>query len=308
MLRQGEVSLVLSEKIELSNCWSPERFPRIFDFQQQGTRFAKEVKVKYYTFEPVGDAEGFLRVVKIQKLAWKWDDIDVAPTHILALAEDTGGGVFGAYNDQGTMVAFAAGFGGGKDTQTGEPTIISSMLAVAGDELRSGGVGRELKIIQAFYGFQKGYTANMRKLGAQAEEFWINKYGQMRSELYGPVPTDRFRAVWRFTNNTTIGRLLGYCPPPRLEDINDIPIATSDSLPNSPRVLVAISPNIDDEPDTAKIQRRFRLRNVMTHYFHKRSYIASEFVSGTSPDGKRASYYLLESSSSPLDNIRVPLS
>lgn len=73
------------------------------------------------------------------------------------------------------------------------------MLAVADENLRSNGIGKELKIVQAYHAKQNGYNSmkwlydperggnaslNIRKLGAMAEEFYIDKYGEMRSGLY----------------------------------------------------------------------------------------------------------------------------
>lgn len=302
-------SVAVGLQVDSENTWKRDNFYSVFGFEAGLGGFSKIVRGKRYDFRPVVAAEDFVRVLEVQRLAWRWSETDLAPTHILALMADTGGGVFGAYNDNGEMIAFAAGFGGGTDVVTGKPSIISSMLAVAGDQYRSGGVGKELKIIQAFYAFENGYqvmkwfydpergenaTLNIRKLGARAEEFAINKYGEMRSDLYGPVPTDRFRAVWRFTDPKVLDRLIGVSEPPTLESVVGTEIVTSEYMPDNDKILVQISSDIDSEPDEDKTKRRFRLRTVLSHYFLDREYVATEFITGKDNIGNRVNYYLLE--------------
>ncbi|MDP3918106.1 MAG: hypothetical protein Q8Q30_02965 [Candidatus Woesebacteria bacterium] len=249
--------------------WSNELFFNSFNFNRVNDGFSKEVNGQKYFFNEVNTADELKQVVNIQKKAWRWEDRELAPVHILALMKDTGGGVYAAYNDTSRMIGFAAGFGGGKDVLTGKPILISSMLAIANSELRNKGVGKELKIIQALHAFQNGYdmmkwlydperggnaSLNLTKLGAMAEEFCIDKYGEMRSALYGKVPTDRFRAVWRYTEPRVINRILQKDNPKSFDSLLDIPVAKPNYMPIAEKVLVQISPNIDDEEEQKKLK------------------------------------------------------
>lgn len=293
--------------------WSNDHFKDIFNFREVDNTLTKEVNGQIYSFKEVVLADDLKNVVDLQKTAWEWDDRELAPVHILALMKDTGGGVFGAYDEKGKMVGFAAGFGGGVDPITNKPILISSMLAMVGKDYRSKGIGKELKMVQAYYAFQNGYTMmkwlydpergenaslNLTKLGAMAEEFYIDKYGIMKSNLYGPVPTDRFRAVWRFTENKPLAKLLGDDSLSDNKNLEDLPVATTDYMPIHDRVLIQISSDIDKETEEDKIKRRFRLREILTNYFLEKNYIATEFISNKSPDG-RQNFYLLE----PLMNV-----
>ncbi len=287
--------------------WTEEEFKNKFSFKKTPAGFEKNIRGERYSFRQLYAADEFWQVVRIQKIAWGWVDTDLVPTHILALASDTGGGVFGAFSHSGEMIGFAAGFGGGEDQITGLPTIISSMLAMKGSDFRSGGIGKELKLIQAYYAWQLGYRVmkwfydpergenarlNMGKLGTRAEEFAVDKYGQMKSELYGPVPTDRFRAVWRFTQQKVVDRIIGVNKPPKLAEVRQYPVATEEQFPDSNKVLVQISGDIDREDEKTKIERRYHLRKIAKHYFEK-GYVASEFISEKM--GKNfENYYLLE--------------
>jgi predicted GNAT superfamily acetyltransferase len=48
---------------------------------------------------------------------------------------------------------------------------------------------------------------NIEKLGATVRELTLDKYGVLRSELYGNVPSDRFTVHWDLVSATTHGRL-----------------------------------------------------------------------------------------------------
>ena len=297
-------------KINYENAWSPENFAQLFGFEACQNGFTKVVGSQEYEFRKISTPSELKEAQNVLKNGFGWEDIEVPPVHILALWEDTGGGNFAAFDKSGSMVGYAGGMGGGLDTLTDRPIIISSMLAMNGLDYRSAGIGKWLKIIQAYYSKQNGYDSmkwlydpergenaslNMRKLGAKAEEFWIDKYGRMASNVFGGgVPTDRFRAVWRFASAGTIQRLIGMDEAPSLDIVKEVEVATEYELPNSDKVLVEISSNIDEVTDEGeKIEKRLRLRKILSHYFFEKDYIASEFITGT-VKGKRENYYLLQ--------------
>lgn len=311
----------------IGNPWHSDNFAHAFGFQREGTTiFSKEIGGQKYTFEPVEDATGLEEVMHVQQAAWGWGDKELAPIHILILMKATGGGVFGAYDEEGKMVGFAAGFGGGEDPITGERMIVSSMNAVATPNQRGSGIGEALKLVQAYDGYQHGYTSmawfydperganaslNVGTLGARIEDYAVNKYGSMESELYGSVPTDRAHAIWRFTHPAVVERLLSG-QKPTLHDVSgeEFAVITKDVLPVGDKVLLPISPDIDSEQEAAKISRRFASR-VQWEYYLGQGYIGTEFVTGhvhpsTGEIGNgskaeleaagfaRKSYYLLE--------------
>jgi predicted GNAT superfamily acetyltransferase len=171
---------------------------------------------------------------------------------------------------------------------------------------------RNKKIVQAHHAYKNGYhsmkwlydperggnaSLNIKKLGAMAEEFYIDKYGEMRSGLYSTiVPTDRFRAVWRYTEPQTINKMLGNSNGS--DNVDDLPIATESFLPDSDKVAIEISSDIDKIPEKEKIDRRYKLRTILSHYFLDRKYVASDFVSKQNGNERR-NYYVLE----PLEKV-----
>lgn len=295
-------------KLDLDQVWSKDGFSRAFGFVEINKVFSKEIGDQKYTFKQIKTPQELKEAQEVLRNGFEWLDIEIPPVHVLALWEDTGGGNFAAYTENGKMIGYAGGMGGGIDTLTKKPTIISSMLAMNGKEFRSSGVGKELKIIQAYFAKQNGYevmkwlydpergenaSLNMRKLGARAEEFWVDKYGRMESSVFGGVPTDRFRAVWRFTKAQTVYKILGITPPLNLENTREIKTATHENLPNEKRVLVEVSSDIDAiRKDEIKIERRLNLRKILSYYF-ERKYIATDFISSV-VDNERKNFYLLE--------------
>lgn len=296
-------------KIDFELAWTPENFCLTFGFRAIDGSFVKEINGQEYKFKAIKTPEEFSKAQEVLRKGFGWEAIEIPPIHILALFEDTGGGCFSAFNKNGDMVGFAGGMGGGFDKLTGKPSLISSMLAMKGVENRSGGIGKELKIIQAYFAKQAGYDSmrwlydpergenaslNMRKLGARAEEFWIDKYGRMASDVFGGIPTDRFRAVWRFTDSDTISKILGLVEAPKLKDVKDVEIATETNLPNIDKVLVEISSDIDKiGTDSEKYDRRMKLRKILSTYFFDRNFIATQFVSEVENE-VRKNYYVLE--------------
>ncbi len=299
----------IATQIDYAQAWTPEGFCSTFGFRPAENGFTKEINGTEFKFKQIKTPGELLQGQEVLRQGFGWKDIEIPPVHILALFEDTGGGCFSALDVNGQAVGFAGGMGGGTDKITGKPTLISSMLAMKGTDYRSAGIGKELKIIQAYYAKKSGYesmkwlydpergenaSVNMRKLGARAEEFWPDKYGRMHSEVFGGVPTDRFRAVWRYTEPDVINRAAGISKPPTMEDLKDVAAATESDLPETDKVLVEISANIDSiKSDEEKIKRRLKLRKILSHYFLERNYIATEFISEKA-EGTRKNYYLLE--------------
>ncbi len=300
---------ILSIKIDYEKAWTPDGFCSTFGFQKVEDTFIKTINGAEFKFKSIKSPDDLLEAQRVLRKGFGWKNIEIPPRHILALFEDTGGGCFSAFDEKGMMIGFAGGMGGGTDKVTGKPMLISSMLAMRGKVYRSTGIGKELKLIQAYYAKQSGYDSmkwlydpergenaslNMRKLGARGEEFWIDKYGRMASSVFGGMPTDRFRAVWRYTEPEVINRILGISKPPSLESLRGVPIATPANLPNAEKVLVEIDPNIDAiDGDGEKIKIRLSQREIFSYYFGARNYIASEFITSVEPDGRK-SYYLLE--------------
>ena len=92
----------------------------------------------------------------------------------------------------------------------------------------------------------KNGNLNLRKLGARVYSFLENKYGNMKSDLYGSLPTDRFVVSWNLKDPTP-----GYFPEGGIVVLElsaeGRPIALHDLLRNhSHRYLCQVPLNHED--------------------------------------------------------------
>lgn len=148
-------------------------------------------------------------VVRLQKQAWGFVDIDVVPGNALHAVVKSGGHVLGAYSPDGTLAAFALAFAA-FDAVTLKPYLLSHMVAVS-PSLQSKSIGYLIKLAQKEDALKRGISIikwtydplisknanlNIRKLGARIYKFNLNEYGILKSELYGEIPSDRFEVTW----------------------------------------------------------------------------------------------------------------
>ena len=157
--------------------------------------------------EPL-DALAFL--VRLQAHVWGIPPEDLVPVNILAILPDTGGSVIVAYREDlgfnaDGWVGFVIAAGGRSGT------LVSHMLGVREEQRGTRDLGWHLKLLQGYEALRAGHRSavwtfdpmrganarlNLEKLGATVRELTLDKYGVLRSDLYGNVPSDRFTAHW----------------------------------------------------------------------------------------------------------------
>jgi len=170
------------------------------------------------TREPL-DALRFL--VRLQARVWGMPPEELVPVNILAILPDTGGSVLVAYREeQGFNADGWLGFAIAAGGRSG--TLVSHMLGVREEQRGTRNLGWHLKLLQGYEALRAGHRSaiwtfdpmrganarlNLEKLGATVRELTLDKYGVLRSDLYGNVPSDRFTAYWDLVSATTHGRL-----------------------------------------------------------------------------------------------------
>ncbi|HEX5499803.1 MAG TPA: hypothetical protein VFX03_11265, partial [Thermomicrobiales bacterium] len=160
-------------------------------------------------------------IVRLQGQTWGMPPDEVVPANILAVLRDAGGSVLAAYRPEvgfnaDGWLGFAIALGGRNGV------LVSHMLGVREDARGAGGVGWSLKVLQGCLAAASGHHAavwtfdpmrganarlNIEKLGATVAELTLDKYGVLRSSLYGDVPSDRFTAHWDLRSPRTLARL-----------------------------------------------------------------------------------------------------
>jgi chorismate synthase len=287
-------------------------------------------------------------LVRLQQEVWGIPPEEAVPVNVLSILEDTGGAVLVAYelskgfNADGWL-GFAAGFG----TRSGP--MYSHLLGVREERRGSLDLGWHLKILQGYLALKSGHDSmtwtfdpmrganarlNIEKLGATMVNLTIDKYGALRSSLYGDVPTDRFTAHWDLASPVVHKRIeqisVQAYAPLGLEAVSSLPEATRESVDELKRslktpVCYRIPGDIDllmrADPDRAirwRQEMRLVLGTLMTRkqaHVDDRAEIEGPIAVGTSIDqgnyevtgfatgfgssGERESFYILERKGTP---------
>ncbi|MCB9435391.1 MAG: hypothetical protein H6673_00170 [Anaerolineales bacterium] len=222
-------------------------------------------------------------ITEIQKQVWGIQDFYAQAPLELAIIQDTGGYIGVAYElDKGFTedgwLGFVLGYGSPRGV------LVSHKLGIRPDQ-RSTGIGRHLKLLQAYEAVMAGHHTmewtfdpmrshnahfNFNKLGGTVERFTVSKYGPFRSELYGDVPSDRFVVTWRLTDPQVLAFLQRPIPPTL--DLGAIPDVKAEELSqvnDTPYLKFTIPRDIDEftakEPEKA-VQWRQDLHFIGTHF------------------------------------------
>jgi predicted GNAT superfamily acetyltransferase len=151
--------------------------------------------------------EEFTEAVRLQRLIWGFEDLELLPVRLFVVASKIGGQVLGAF-DEHRMAGFCLAIPGLKPG--GEIYLHSHMLGVL-PEWRNAGVGKLLKLDQRRDALARGIQViewtfdpfevknayfNIHSLGAIVPRYVRNMYGVSTSPLHGGLPTDRCVAQW----------------------------------------------------------------------------------------------------------------
>jgi predicted GNAT superfamily acetyltransferase len=149
----------------------------------------------------------FGEAVRLQRQIWGFEDVELLPARLFAVATRIGGQVLGAF-DGARMVGFCIAIPGVK--RDGGAYLHSHMLGVI-EEYRNAGIGRALKLAQREEALARGIDLvewtfdplelknaffNVERLGAIVRRYVRNQYGATSSPLHGGLPTDRCVAEW----------------------------------------------------------------------------------------------------------------
>lgn len=246
----------------------------------------------------VEDIEDYKKLAQIQKSAWGFADIEVAPLHVMTRIQKYGGLVQGLYLDN-EMIGFTQAFIG---KWQGEYFVYSHMAAIK-KEYQSCGYGFKLKKAQGEAVLEMGYRLmrwcfdplesqnsffNIHRLGVVCREYERNAYGTGESGLLEGLPTDRLIACWELDSERVKKRLEGKQP----EHIEAVP-AENLGVFDSPLTYIEIPRDIRSLKKADMMQARewrMKTRELFELAF-KKGYTAEEIV--FSPDKNRMFYKLV---------------
>lgn len=254
-------------------------------------------------------------VTQLQEEVWGFPPQDTVPVNILSIIEDTGASLLVAYElekgfDADGWLGFAFGIG------TRHGAMYSHMLGVRAEYRGGVDLGWYLKLLQAYLALQQEFDEmtwtvdpmrganarlNQEKLGATCSNLTIDKYGVMRSTLYGNVPTDRFTNMWDMRSDRVHRRLEGILTrgyrPLRPVDLKGVLEATVgnvgdmyDALPE--RIVYRVPGDIDQllriDPQRA-VEWRNEMRAVLGKLMTRRAAIVGDDVATEGPIAIRKS-------------------
>jgi predicted GNAT superfamily acetyltransferase len=208
----------------------------------------------------------FAEAVKLQKLIWNFDEVDLLPTRLFVTASKIGGHSFGAF-DGDRMVGFTLAIPGIKP---GAKSYVHSHMLGVMKEYRDAGLGRKLKLAQRTDAIGEGLDLiewtfdpleiknaffNIERLGAIVRRFVLNQYGTTSSPLNAGLPTDRCTAEW-WLQSHRVEAILNQREPERAEVVGRISITNE---------IYNIKAN--DQPQAREIQKR--VAGQFLEYFSK---------------------------------------
>lgn len=239
---------------------------------------------------------------EIQRSVWQADERGLVPAAQFRAVQHAGGLVAGAWS-AGELVGFCYGFPAYRPLRRRTLGLHSHMAAVLA-EARGLGIGRSLKWFQRKWCLERDLPwvewtfdplrarnarLNLEHLGATAEEYLDDAYGEMADGLNAGIPSDRLVACWDLTSREV--RRLANGEGRLRETDGATPVLTAGfrGEPLEPRLELSdpelslpVPPDLGGllEADRATaLAWRLAVREALNHYF-ARGYRATRFIGG----------------------------
>jgi predicted GNAT superfamily acetyltransferase len=183
-----------------------------------------------------GHAE-YQRAVELQKIIWRFEELEVLPVRLFVTAVKVGGQALGAFDGE-RMIGFCLAIPGVKHTDPGSRSYLHSHMLGVLEDYRNSGVGKMLKLAQRQDALQRGVDLiewtfdpfesknaffNIERLGAVVRRYVQNMYGTTTSPLHGGLPTDRCVAEWCIASPRVVDTLREGRSRVETEAIIDVP-------------------------------------------------------------------------------------
>lgn len=179
-----------------------------------------EPRVRYRL---LSDMRDFNELVQLELDIWQLPPVDAAPSALMVAFHHNGGLVIGGYWDE-RMVALALAF----VARRGDEYQLWSHMAGVHADFQGRGLGRGIKFAQRRFALERGYTRigwthdpllrgnanfNLRLLGAAANTYHINHYGEMQDAINAGLPSDRLEVHWDLQDERVAALARGEAAP-----------------------------------------------------------------------------------------------
>ncbi len=277
-----------------------------------------EIKV---TIAPFRSPADYKACEEIQREVWHFQDIDIIPVPLLLALNRTGGILMGAFNSLGDLIGFALSFLG---SSAGEIVNHAHMLAVR-VAYRNFDVGYKLKLAQRKEALRRKVSRTtsfldpmqplqayftLGKLGAKANVYEEDFYGETTSTADRGLPTDRMLAHWDLDSSEVTNRLdCGRVRRDIRKELKQHPVINqlvevAPGMMNSSPVKLSCTagrflfevpynlPEVKNRDLGIALEWQGKMRQVFRNYFRK-GYAASDFWVAEQ-DGHLRAFYVLE--------------
>ncbi len=180
-----------------------------------------------YYLQTITDLPGCIHFQALERIVWGSGETEVVPNHVLVTVVQNGGGLIGAYADDGpdeTGGMVGAVFWWLGTNEVGAIKVCSHIAGVHPDWQRQG-IGLALKWKQRDAILAQGLTEhvtwtydpliaangvfNLRRLGACCNTYKRNVYGKMEDELNRGLSSDRCQVDWWLNSKRVLQRKKG---------------------------------------------------------------------------------------------------
>jgi len=244
--------------------------------------------------------EEFAIVVELQQKIWGMAKQDTVTPYIMNAMSHNGGSIIAAEID-GQMVGFCLGFAGKRDASV----LLWSHMAGVLPEYQGRSIGFLLKQEQRTWALENGYDTiswtfdplqrgnanfNLKHLGAIANTYHVNLYGEMTDAINAGLASDRLEATWHLHDEHVATLAEGVSPSPNEETFPDeaFLVRASDDIIAQPTSLTSDTYCIEipyhiselkkhDKPQA--IQWQLTVRQAMLAAFEQ-GYAARDFIVG----------------------------
>ncbi len=235
------------------------------------TKTTEEIAVRTAAGEPLRlelrslGPDDYDQCEELQRTTWGDSFAEIYPGSMMMITQKIGGVVAGAFDEDGVLVGFVLGMTGVRD---GRLCHWSHMAAVR-EGLRSGGLGRHLKLFQRRLLLKIGVELaewtydplesrnahlNLNRLGALPVEYLRDVYGDgSTSALHTGIGTDRLVVRWELTSPAVEAAIAGR-PAELAPSLGEAPIPNVDAdgrprtdpfeLPPSPALRIETPSNL----------------------------------------------------------------
>lgn len=181
----------------------------------------KQITRKQITIKQIKDVDGCTHFQELQRRVWVGPELDVVPNHVAVTVIKNGGGLLGAYSEDGPsemggMVGATFWWPGvvPRTAVEGVKLTLKMCSHMAGvlSAWQGRGIGLQMKLAQRTLVLEQGLTDwitwtydplylangvfNIHRLGGTCNTYARNVYGDMQDDLNKGVPSDRCQVDW----------------------------------------------------------------------------------------------------------------